>query len=53
MYVVWHTLFNKNIREFKDAVEASAYCKYMNWLFYSKPNGASLENCFTVTETAF
>ena len=24
MYVVWHTLFNKNIREFKDAVEANA-----------------------------
>ena len=53
MYVVWHTLFNKNIREFKDAVEAKAYCKYLNWLCYSKPSGASAENRFAITETAF
>ena len=53
MQVVYHTLFNKNIREFKDAVEANAYCKFMNYLCYSKPSGASPENCFAVTETAF
>lgn len=53
MQVIYHTLFNKNIREFKDAVEANAYCKYLNWLCYSKPSGASTENRFTITEVAF
>ena len=53
MSVVYHTLLNKNIREFKDAAEAKAYCKFLNLLCYSKANGASQENCFAVSEVAF
>ena len=53
MQVVYHTLLNKNMREFKDVSEAKAYCKYLNLLCYSKPDGASPENRFAITETAF
>ena len=53
MYIVWQTLLDKTIREFKDNEEAKAYCKFLNLLCYSKPDGAGKDNCFDVTETAF
>lgn len=53
MQIVYHTLLNKNIREFNTYTEAKAYCKFLNLLCYSKANGASQENCFAVSEVAF